>query len=60
MVAGLVALLCHLYDGAKPEEVMAVEPEVLKECGLVKVLSPTRLNGLNAVRQRMRGLAAQA
>lgn len=57
MVAGLVALLCHLYSGAEPAEVAAVEPEVLKACGLTKVLSPTRLNGLNSVRQRMRGMA---
>ncbi|HYF37552.1 MAG TPA: SufE family protein, partial [Prosthecobacter sp.] len=58
MVAGLVALLCHLYSDEEPSEVVAVEPEVLKECGLTKVLSPTRLNGLKAVRERMRALAA--
>ena len=57
MVAGLVALLCHLYDGATPAEVRSIEPEVLKACGFVKVLSPTRLNGLNAVRLRMRAMA---
>jgi cysteine desulfuration protein SufE len=59
-VAGLVALLCHLYSGAEPKEVATVEPEVLKACGLTKVLSPTRLNGLNAVRERMRGMANHA
>ena len=59
MVAGLVALLCHLYSGAEAAEVAAVEPEVLKACGLTKVLSPTRLNGLNAVRGRMREMAVQ-
>jgi cysteine desulfuration protein SufE len=58
MVAGLVALLCHLYTGAAPREVLAVEPDVLQACGLTKVLSPTRMNGLNAVRQRIRAIAA--
>lgn len=57
MVAGLVALLCHLYSGAEAAEVAAVEPELWEKCGLVKVLSPTRLNGLAAVRQRLRTLA---
>jgi cysteine desulfuration protein SufE len=58
MVAGLVALLCHLYTGAAPEEVLTVEPEVLQACGLTKVLSPTRMNGLSAVRRRIRAIAA--
>jgi cysteine desulfuration protein SufE len=54
MVAGLVALLCHLYDGATPAEVTAVEPEILQACGLTKILSPTRMNGLAAVRRRIK------
>lgn len=57
MVAGLVALLCHLYSQALPAEVSAIEPELWEKCGLVKVLSPTRLNGLAAVRQRLRAMA---
>ncbi|MDZ4288957.1 MAG: SufE family protein [Prosthecobacter sp.] len=60
MVAGLVALLCHLYDDSDPAEAATVEPEIWTACGLTKVLSPTRLNGLSAVRQRMRALARSA
>lgn len=57
MVAGLVALLCRLYTDSAPAEVAAVEPEVWLGCGFHKVLSPTRMAGLHAVRARMRDWA---
>jgi cysteine desulfuration protein SufE len=60
MVAGLVALLCHLYDDAMAPEVIAVEPEILTACGLTKILSPTRMNGLSAVRRRIKEMAEAA
>jgi len=60
MVKGLAALLCDLYSGATPAEVAAVEPEVWQACGLHKMLSPTRLNGLAALRAKIQGLAATA
>ena len=64
MVKGLVALLCELYSGAVPAEVLSVEPEVWSQCGFERLLSPTRLNGLRAVRERIRSdakkLAAEA
>lgn len=58
MVAGLVALLCHLYTDSEPAEVVAVEPEIWAGCSFHKVLSPTRLNGLASMRTRMREWAA--
>lgn len=58
MVAGLVALLCHLYTDSTPEEVAEVEPEIWAGCSFLKVLSPTRMNGLEAVRRRMREWSA--
>jgi len=54
MVAGLVALLCHLYTDSEPSEVVAVEPEIWSGCSFHKVLSPTRLAGLASMRGRMR------
>lgn len=60
MVAGLVALLCHLYTDSEPDETMMVEPEIWERCGFHKVLSPTRLNGLGSMRKQMRGWAEQA
>ncbi|MBV6500559.1 MAG: Cysteine desulfuration protein SufE [Prosthecobacter sp.] len=59
MVAGLVAVLCDLYSGALPAEAAAVEPELWIRCGFTRILSPTRLNGLAAVRARIRTLAQQ-
>lgn len=59
MVAGLVALLCHLYDDTAPAEIAAVEPELWRACGFEKMLSPTRLNGLASMRARLREWAAR-
>ncbi len=58
LVKGLAALLCDLYSGACREEIAVVEPRVWEACGLRKMLSPTRLNGLAALRERIRQLAA--
>jgi cysteine desulfuration protein SufE len=57
MVKGLAALLCDLYSGATPAEVVAVEPLLWQACGLHKMLSPTRLNGLAALRAKIRAVA---
>jgi cysteine desulfuration protein SufE len=57
MVRGLVAMLCDLYSGAPPAEVVTTEPEFWEQCGFVRLLSPTRLNGLRSVRARIRELA---
>jgi len=53
LVRGLVGMLCGIYDGAAPEEVVAEEPVVLEETGLLRNLSPTRQNGLAAVRRAL-------
>jgi cysteine desulfuration protein SufE len=58
MVAGLIALLCDLYSAATPAEVARIEPEVWSRCGFTKLLTPTRLNGLAAVRARLKELAS--
>ena len=57
MVKGLVALLCELYDGAAPEAVLALEPTLFDDLGIVRMVSPTRLAGLASVRQRMKQIA---
>jgi cysteine desulfuration protein SufE len=58
MVKGLVALLGDVYDGGTAEQITALEPELWTALGFHKILSPTRLNGLAAVRQRIKMLAA--
>ena len=57
LVKGLAALLCELYDGAPASEVATVEPEITRALGLDRMLSPTRLNGLAAIRQTIRAFA---
>jgi cysteine desulfuration protein SufE len=57
MVKGLVALLCDLYSGATLDEAAEIDPEIWNKCGFDRLLSPTRVNGLRAVRARIRELA---
>lgn len=59
MVKGLAALLCEIYDGGSPADIVAVEPQVEAELGLGRMLSPTRLNGLAAIRSAIRAFAQQ-
>jgi cysteine desulfuration protein SufE len=58
MVKGLVALMCDLYEGGSPAEVAEFEPTLIDELGFARMISPTRLNGLAAVRARIREFAA--
>ena len=58
LVRGLVALLCDFYSGATPAEITASTADPLAELGLVQNLSPTRQNGLAAVRAAIRAFAA--
>lgn len=58
LVRGLVALLCRCYEGVTPADARDTESTVLEELGLLRDLSPTRRNGLDAVRHRIRQLAA--
>jgi cysteine desulfuration protein SufE len=53
LVKGLVQLLVDVYDGGSPADILATEPYVLAELGLLRDLSPTRQRGLEAVRRRL-------
>jgi len=57
ILQGIVRLLTEFYSGAKPEEVIAVEPEFLDSLRIGDQLSPTRRNGLRHVRARIVELA---
>jgi len=61
LVKGLIALLLRLYDRLPPAEILANPPEVLKEIGLERYLTPSRSNGLYAMIGRIQTIAqAQA
>ena len=57
LVKGLVAFLCEFYSGATPAETTASPANPIESLGLLRNLSPTRVNGLAAVRARIRELA---
>ncbi len=58
VVKGLVSLLCSAYQGSAPEEIFREEPTILDQLDLLRDLSPTRRYGLDAVKKRIRELAA--
>lgn len=56
---GLVAMLVQLYSGRKPEEILSASLEFLRGVGLASHLTPSRVNGLQAMFKRIQGHAAQ-
>ncbi len=59
MVKGLVALMCEVFDGGAAADVAATEPQIFETLGFTRMVTPTRLNGLAAVRGRIREFAAK-
>lgn len=57
MVKGLVGLLCEVYQGGLASEVASEEPIIWERLGFTKQITPTRLNGLAAVRSVIRKAA---
>jgi cysteine desulfuration protein SufE len=57
LVRGLVAFLCEFFSAATPAEIVASDADPLAELGLIQNLSPTRQNGLAAVRAAIRAFA---
>ena len=57
MVHGLMGLLCDVYEGATPAEVMTVKTTIFTTTGLDRSLSPTRLAGLAQAQARLAHLA---
>ncbi len=60
LVKGLVHLVAGFFSDATPAEIAASDADPLAALDLVRNLSPTRRNGLAAVRARIRELATLA
>lgn len=58
LVKGLVALLCEFFTDAVPTEITASTVDPLAALGLLQNLSPTRQNGLAAVRAAIHRFAS--
>lgn len=59
MVKGLVALMCEIFEGGTPHDVATTEPHIFETLGFTRMLTPTRLNGLSAVRSQIREFATR-
>ena len=58
-VCGLIAILLTMYSGKTIDEIGAINaPAYFQRLGLESHLSPTRRNGLHAMIQRIRNIAA--
>lgn len=57
LVRGLVFFLCDFFTGATPAEIVATDASPLEALDLLRNLSPTRRNGLTAVRQAIHTFA---
>ncbi len=60
IVKGLVAFLCDFFDGAPIAELATSDLEPLDVLHITRNLSPTRRNGLAAVRRAIRDYAQRA
>jgi cysteine desulfuration protein SufE len=58
LVAGLVRLVCEIYDGTPAREARELEPELFSRLGLDRRLTPTRQRTVAVVRDRIRELAS--
>jgi len=54
---GTATLLCELYSGESPQDVIDLEPDFLSEVGITQHLSPNRRNGLTGVRDKIKSYA---
>jgi len=60
IVKGLIAILFSLYSGKTAQEILAIDATaVLGKLGLEGHLSPMRTNGLYAMVERIRAIAAE-
>lgn len=57
LVKGLIALVCEFYSETSPAQILADDTDPLAELRLLANLSPTRQNGLAAVRTAIRRFA---
>lgn len=60
IVKGLIAVLLSIYNGRTPQEILTVDAkQVISRLGFEQHLSPNRANGLYAMVERIRALAAR-
>jgi cysteine desulfuration protein SufE len=57
VVKSIAGLLCEIYDGSTPREILEHSPEFLAEAGITSHLSANRRNALTQVWKKIREFA---
>jgi cysteine desulfuration protein SufE len=54
IVNGLLALLVLGLDGLTPKEFLAVDPKFIETTGVIKTLTPSRVNGFYNIHEKLK------
>jgi cysteine desulfuration protein SufE len=57
VIKGIAVVLCDLYSGQTPQEILAASPAFLEEFGITQHLTPNRRNSLSAVARAIQTFA---
>lgn len=55
---GVASIMCHVYSGATPQEVVELPVDFMTEAGITQHLSPNRSNGLSQLGKKIHAFAA--
>lgn len=55
---GVAHLVCEMYDGLTPQEILDFDCEFLSEIGIAQYLSPNRRNGLSKLCEKISDFAS--
>ena len=58
IVKGIAVLLCDLYSGHHPREIISLDPSFLAQAGITQHLNPNRRNALSRLWEKMREFAS--
>lgn len=54
IVNGMLALLIQGLDQLSPEEFLAVDPKFIERTGIIKTLTPSRVNGFYNIHEKLK------
>ncbi len=60
IVNGLLALLVNGLNGLTPEDFLKIDPHFIEETGVIKTLTPSRVNGFYNIFEKMKVEALRA
>ncbi len=59
LAKGMIPLLLNIFNDRTPEEILSFDPKKLYELGFEKILSPTRLQSMEAFLKRIYSFAKE-